>query len=120
MIKSDSSSNNNNNNNGGFIFTVIGLEIIIVHWNSIINFLHYFPLFSLRLLEVPLHAYNAMADFLYLSVIAFFTTNFSQSLFSISCLLSFLWIMGIILTAWKQSWLKKTKMSVFSSQQAHT
>ena len=32
-----------------FIFTVIGLNIIIVHWNSIINFLYDFPLYSLRL-----------------------------------------------------------------------
>ena len=33
--------------NGGIIFAVIGLQIIIVHWDSIINFLHDFPLFSL-------------------------------------------------------------------------
>ena len=44
-------------NNVGFIFTVIGYTII-VHWDSIIDFPHYFSLFSLRLVEEPLHAQN--------------------------------------------------------------
>ena len=55
--KAFSSGTINNNNNGGFIFAVIGLQIIIVHWNSIINFLHNFPLFSLWLVKELLHAY---------------------------------------------------------------
>ena len=48
-----------NNNNGGFIFAVIGLQLIIVHWNSIIDSLKHFLLFSLRFVEEPLHAQNS-------------------------------------------------------------
>ena len=65
-----------NNNNGGFIFTVIGLYTIIVHWNSIIDSLEYFPLFFLRLVD-SLCMLIIAPDFLYLSVIAFLTIYFT-------------------------------------------
>ena len=49
----------NNNNNEGFIFTVIGLQkIIIVHWDSILNFFIHLTPFFLWFIQKPLHAWN--------------------------------------------------------------
>ncbi len=44
---------------GGLIFSVIGIQTcIIVHWNSIFNFLHHLTPFSFCLVQESLHAWD--------------------------------------------------------------